>query len=321
MHIIRITDIVPGTGVLGRPIFAADGSVLYPPGQPVNQELLAELQDRQIDILVAEDEATREVRLEEFLPSGLWIDWVLQAREIYRGFRTGSLCITAVELLLEDMRRFLKGRRWAIPLPSRSVPGELQLYAHAVNVALWTCRIADQMPYKQDAMMPLMIGALLHDIGKERTSHYREHPALAYEQLSHRADIPPLSALIVYQHHEVLSGAGYPQGLRGGEVVEQAQVCGIANLFDKFSEACVSMYMEAADIIEALQSSFYAVTVVAAARRAFPRFLPGSTLRVHNSEPALVLSLAQADEPILRFVHTGRVVIAGRSQTFEYLKP
>jgi len=44
----------------------------------------------------------------------------------------------------------------------------------------------------------------------------------------------PLSE-IIYQHHERLDGSGYPQGLKGEEIILEARILGVADVVEAMS--------------------------------------------------------------------------------------
>lgn len=318
MHIVNLNEIAPGICRLARPVFDENGTCLYASGQQLGCCLLRQLTELRIEKIVVEDEMTREVRFPELIASPVWIDWVRQTRDIYKMAAGGPLDMQKIEEIVTAMLDMCAEKKVIVPLPSGSVPERIRLYAHAVNVALWSLQIGLHFPYTNRQLFELGVGGLLHDIGKERAASRREHPQAGYEMLQGHPDISVMSAMIALQHHEALNGTGYPQELRGEAFGEQPQICGIANLFEKFAETCRSMYAEALDIVQAFQSTCYHASVVAAAVRTIPRYLPGCTIRIHNSEPAIVLSLSDRHQPLLRFVHTGRYYTPSLSSSLVY---
>lgn len=118
---------------------------------------------------------------------------------------------------------------------------------HSWRVAKFTRRIAEAAGLAGDVLMYIEQGALLHDIGKigvrdsillkpgpltpEEWVEMRKHAEMGYRML---ANIPYLkdSAQIVYQHQERYDGRGYPQGLKGEDIVIGARIFCIADTFD-----------------------------------------------------------------------------------------
>src|SRR5690606_33431743 len=102
--------------------------------------------------------------------------------------------------------------------------------------------------YNRVQLRELAIGALLHDIGKvhldkkilnkkgkltaEEYKHIQQHSLYGFNTLRSYYEIPILSSIIAYQHHERLDGSGYPQCLKGEEIHEYSRVVMVADVFD-----------------------------------------------------------------------------------------
>ncbi len=118
---------------------------------------------------------------------------------------------------------------------------------HSWRVAKFTRRLAEEIGIQGDDILHIEQGALLHDIGKigvrdaillkpgplneEEWIDMRKHAELGWRMLSH---IPYLrdAALIVLQHQEKWNGTGYPQKLKGEEIVIGARLFAIADTLD-----------------------------------------------------------------------------------------
>ncbi len=118
---------------------------------------------------------------------------------------------------------------------------------HSWRVAKFTRRIAEEIGLTGEALVTIEQGALLHDIGKigvrdsillkpgplspEEWVEMKKHPEFGWRML---AKIPFLNeaAKIVYQHQEKWDGRGYPQGLKGEQIVIGARIFCIADTLD-----------------------------------------------------------------------------------------
>jgi len=118
---------------------------------------------------------------------------------------------------------------------------------HTLRVVETSLELAAAMGIKNDDLIHIKRGALLHDIGKmgvpdeilhkpgpltdEEWLIMRKHPQFAYEMLSpigylHRAlDIPSC-------HHEKWDGTGYPRGLKGEQIPLAARLFAIVDVWD-----------------------------------------------------------------------------------------
>lgn len=118
---------------------------------------------------------------------------------------------------------------------------------HQRRVAHLAASIAQMMGLPDEEVEGIFLGALIHDIGKiavpaevlsrpgklqeEDISYLKIHCQKGYEILK-PVDFPWPIAEIALQHHEHLDGSGYPQGLQGGEILQEARIICVADLVD-----------------------------------------------------------------------------------------
>ncbi len=122
-----------------------------------------------------------------------------------------------------------------------------QLEGHTLRVTELSLRLAHEMGIKDEQLVHIRRGALLHDIGKlgipdaillkpaalttEEWQLMRQHPVLGYTLLSPIQFLQP-ALDIVYCHHENWDGSGYPRGLKGEEIPLAARLVSVANVWD-----------------------------------------------------------------------------------------
>lgn len=118
---------------------------------------------------------------------------------------------------------------------------------HQHRVAELAVAMAHALGWSDQRVDHLHIAAHLHDIGKvvvpaeiltkpTRLSHsefelIKDHAAAAGEILKSVELGEPVRDAIV-QHHERLDGSGYPTGLRGDQVIPEARVIAVADVFE-----------------------------------------------------------------------------------------
>ena len=118
---------------------------------------------------------------------------------------------------------------------------------HQKNVATISCFIANKLGWSPDLIYGLRLAAMIHDIGKiaipseiltkpSKLSEFegkllQEHPENGY-QLLKDIDFPWPIAEIVRQHHERIDGSGYPRGLKGDQILPEAQVLAVADTIE-----------------------------------------------------------------------------------------
>ena len=114
--------------------------------------------------------------------------------------------------------------------------------------------------------------ALLHDIGKsllpkelldrqdklseDEKALINQHPRIGYKYLSSTYNLNSLSKLIVLQHHERPDGKGYPDGLKGDNILDLSNVVSIADAYDNLStDFPEKRAMFPSDVLEYLMSN------------------------------------------------------------------
>ncbi|HEX2981182.1 MAG TPA: HD domain-containing phosphohydrolase, partial [Anaerolineaceae bacterium] len=118
---------------------------------------------------------------------------------------------------------------------------------HSQRVTDLSMRLAREMDLRNEALVHIRRGALLHDIGKmgipdeillkpgalneNEWQIMRQHPVLAYQLLSSISFLQP-ALDIPYCHHEKWDGSGYPRGLSGHEIPQAARIFAIVDVWD-----------------------------------------------------------------------------------------
>lgn len=137
---------------------------------------------------------------------------------------------------------------------------------HSRGVSDLAVEIAEEMGLSSSQITGLKISGLLHDIGKVAVpldvwnktepldaadwDQIRGHPEHAYHILK-KIEFPWPVAEIVLQHHENLDGSGYPQGLKGDEILLEARIMAVADALDAMTSDRV--YRPAMEWSEAFQ--------------------------------------------------------------------
>ncbi|HKI64120.1 MAG TPA: PAS domain S-box protein [Burkholderiales bacterium] len=121
---------------------------------------------------------------------------------------------------------------------------------HERKVGEIAAAIGGELGLEEHRLEGLRVIGLLHDIGKisvpaeilakpGRLSEIefeliKEHPRRGYDILKN-VDFPWPLAQTVHQHHERLDGSGYPQGLKGEQVILEARILAVADTIEAMS--------------------------------------------------------------------------------------
>ncbi|MFM2583965.1 HD-GYP domain-containing protein [Vibrio campbellii] len=130
------------------------------------------------------------------------------------------------------------------------------IYFHSLNVAVIAMMIGRAKCYSAEQLKALSFAALFHDMGKikiptailrkqvplsEPESNYLKlHTKYGLDMANQIEGFPESAKTVIVQHHELRDGSGYPEGLKGDEIDELAQVIIVANAFDNLCHTPVA---------------------------------------------------------------------------------
>ena len=121
---------------------------------------------------------------------------------------------------------------------------------HQKRVTKLACAIAKEMDLSKEQIEGIRMAGLIHDIGKIsipfeiltkpgklndlECSLIKTHPQAGYNILK-GIEFPWPVAQIVLQHHEMMDGSGYPQGLCGKDILLEAGILAVADVVEAMS--------------------------------------------------------------------------------------
>lgn len=122
------------------------------------------------------------------------------------------------------------------------------IYFHSLNVAVIAMMIGRAKGYSAKRLKELSFAALFHDMGKIKiptailrkqvpltepeTNYLKLHTKYGLDLANQIEGFPEPAKTVIAQHHELRDGSGYPEGLKGDEIDELAQIVIVANAFD-----------------------------------------------------------------------------------------
>ena len=118
---------------------------------------------------------------------------------------------------------------------------------HSSRVADYSREIAKRYGYSEERLNEIYMMGLLHDVGKigvpdyiinktdklteEEFERIKEHPGMGEKILMKITEMPKLSRGARW-HHERYGGGGYPDGLVGEDIPEEARIIAVADSYD-----------------------------------------------------------------------------------------
>ena len=123
---------------------------------------------------------------------------------------------------------------------------------HQRRVAELARRIGSYMNLSEDDVDGLRLAATLHDIGKiavpsailtkpRRLNQHefgliKMHPEIGFGIMGNVSTSWPI-ADVLHQHHERLDGSGYPLGARDEDIIVEARIVAVADVFDAMASS------------------------------------------------------------------------------------
>ena len=155
--------------------------------------------------------------------------------------------IRSLEVLASDVVASLH-KTDELVVEALSGPPGSPLLTNLLNVAILGTRVGIGLGYYGEDLHRLALAGLVHDIGlfsvpasllnkrgrltpEERTL-IEQHPERGYEIILACDPAFQWLAQVTRQAHERWNGQGYPQGLKGRQIDEMAQICGLVDVFD-----------------------------------------------------------------------------------------
>ena len=135
----------------------------------------------------------------------------------------------------------------AIHVMGDTIGGE-ELYFHSLNVTMLSLMMARDIKLPPEAVQPLGMGALFHDIGRREIpnkilmkmdpltqaerKYYEMHCEYGVE-IAQKLKLPAATIAVIREHHEMADGSGYPRKLKGEAINLLARIVAIANYYDE----------------------------------------------------------------------------------------
>ncbi len=155
---------------------------------------------------------------------------------------------SAMEALQKNLDRFQRAMVGIVQAISMAI--ELRdpyTAGHQLRVAELACAIGRELNLDEDAIYGLRMASVLHDLGKITVPAeiltrpgrlndleygiIKNHVQAGYDIIK-KIEFPWPLAEIVLQHHERIDGSGYPRGLAGDDIMFEAKILAVADVFE-----------------------------------------------------------------------------------------
>lgn len=203
------------------------------------------------------------------------------------------------------------------------------LMEHSINLAVLMGIFAKSMKIDRDTMHHVMVGALLHDIGKimvpdnilhkpgklddDEFSRMKQHVVFSRDLLKKTPGIHPLTVDVAAQHHERIDGSGYPEGLKGCDICREGKMVAITDVYDAITaDRCYHKGLAPTVALKKLlewSGSHLDEKLVHTFIRSMGIFPVGSLVMMESGRLAIVIEASEKDQtrPIVKVIYHSRL--------------
>lgn len=156
---------------------------------------------------------------------------------------TKPLVNSLVEIILNDNS--------AVESLMKITAHDYYTHTHSINVSIYTLSLGAYLGISGKDLEMLGMAAVLHDLGKSKVDYeiinkngkltdeefdqMKGHPAMGHAIALELGITDPRVLSGIRHHHEKLSGGGYPDNLKEGDISQFARIIGVCDVFDALS--------------------------------------------------------------------------------------
>ncbi|NMM65052.1 HD-GYP domain-containing protein [Clostridium sp. P21] len=325
MRLEFINRVKPGD-VIGKSILSNEGRVLLRAGVKLNTNYINKLTELGVFYVYVRDERLDDVNVEDERLTELKQVTIKSLSGIMKNVNN----VNSKELK-ESLNRVEEMISYVIELGdvNKSLYDiktfDNYTYIHSLDTCIMTAFLGIASKYNQWDLKEMVIGAILHDIGKTKIStdllnkkgpltkeefeEVKKHTIYGAEILKKNVTMPDSIIKVVEQHHERVDGKGYPYGLTGNQISRFAKVICVCDVYDAVSnDRCYRDKFKSNDAYELILSgsgTSFDSNVVANFKNTFSIYPLGSCVRLSNGDEGYVISQNKGfpDRPIIRLLY------------------
>jgi putative nucleotidyltransferase with HDIG domain len=232
-------------------LYSEDGTILFPAGQPLTDEVLKTVQSKNIKKvfynrpLLASETQKNPMMTQQVLEKAFAVSEDIG----YAAIKKTPLPEKEIEETVEQFITMVaKAEKGALLNLIEIMDYDEQTYVHSVNVAMIAVLFGKLLDWRREQTKMIGIAALLHDIGKilvpkeilnkkdpltaEEFDIIKKHPIYGYNILKSQSKFPEPILKVALMHHECYDGQGYPLGVPNEKIDYMAQIVSICDFYE-----------------------------------------------------------------------------------------
>lgn len=305
--------------LLARTIYGSGGQVLLKAGAELKPHYAKYLRRLGINNLYVQDKRLIDVEVDDVIAEETRLEARTLVREIMEASSNNhknNICHKSLSFQDEKITRtvtkiieeLFKNDEVIINLVDiRSI--EDYTFAHSVNTCVLASLTAAKLKCTLGQMEKIATGCLLHDLGnvaipgnilKKRSRLTREeyeviknHPTYGYEMFKRSSLFSSAAGAVIYEHHELQNGQGYPRGLKGNQIDLLAQVTTVADVYDALTSdrpyRKAFQPHQAVEMLSALSEDYFNLDILRTFLSLIAAYPVGTHVLLSSGESGLVI--------------------------------
>lgn len=288
-------------------IYSSNRVLLAKSGAKINQALFKRLTELYINTVYIEDENT-DIIVENVLSPIIKMELIVQLSQVFTNLKKSRFNVSEVEdiasilidgLNLSENAMFIKSVGHIDDISSLSM--------HSIDVAITSIMIATKLSYNYQKMKQLVVGALLHDIGKIIDGD-EVYSKKGYDFLGNYRQMSSLSKIAVLQQTENFDGSGKPLGIYGDKIHINGKILAVANDYIEKLQGEAILPHEILEYLSAYTFLRYDEVVLKAFKKAVFIYPNGVLVTLNKKLSGIVISqnIEFPERPIIKVKHNNK---------------
>jgi HD-GYP domain-containing protein (c-di-GMP phosphodiesterase class II) len=339
VRIVAVSRLRPGMR-LGRPVYSCSAGVRIPLLQPsavVTDGVRVGLERAGVFAVYVDDEVSEGIEPTEVISAELRERAILELHDTFGAVtskgpstRIPGEQVERLEGVVASILRELRSHGHMVSTLMDLHTFDSHTLAHSLNVCVIGLMLGDELlrrhgwtdgrgnnrrDHHDMRLQKLGTGLLLHDIGKllipvdilrkpgkltaDEMALVREHPKTGLD-LVESGTLASLTKVCIIGHHERLDGRGYPNG-RGADLHENAQIAGIADVYDAVSSMRVYQARrpthEAWELVMSLAGTAFPLDLVRIFKETVAPYPEGVAVQLSDGRRGIVSKCTAATSP------------------------
>lgn len=245
MRLINVEAIKEGD-IIARDIISYEGGILLTKSSKFKDAFRPRLLERNIYEVYIEDEFSEGISPEDIINPGVRLQINQDIKSEFDKMKQSlDIDIQSISKITTSLFEELSKKDILCDVTDLKMNDDYT-YQHCIGVGILTTIVCNKMNLRRDHAHKIVMGALMHDIGKiiipknvlnkpgkltqEEYQLLKTHVEIGYKIVEKNSALSPITKLAVLCHHEREDGSGYPLG-KGEDLHIGTKIVGVCDVF------------------------------------------------------------------------------------------